>query len=66
MLAALVQMGVGSVDPMDHVYFWVGALIALPPAAVFGTIGFLLIRAYLRDRARAAAVAAAPIGALRD
>jgi hypothetical protein len=52
MLASLLQMDMGSSDALDRLYFWVGALIALLPVAVFGMIGFLAIRGYFRDRAR--------------
>jgi hypothetical protein len=65
MLATLLQMDMGSVDPMERVYFWVGALIALPPVAVFGTIGFLAIRGYFRDRVRKPDAVPTPTGGLR-
>jgi hypothetical protein len=42
----------GSSGSAERLYFLAGTLIALLPLAVFGTIGFLVVRAYLRDRAR--------------
>jgi len=45
-------------DALEWAYFFVGMMFALPPAVVFGWIGFIAIRQYFRDQARKAA----PIG----
>jgi copper(I)-binding protein len=37
-------------DQMERAYFWVGVLLASLPVAVFGTIGFFVVRMFYRQR----------------
>ena len=48
----MIPTVIGASASAERVYLLVGALVALLPLAVFGTIGFLMVRAYLRERAR--------------
>lgn len=65
MLATVVQMELSANPSLDRLYFLVAGLIAFLPVVVFGTIGFLTVRAYFRDRARKPDPAPTPTGAAR-
>jgi copper(I)-binding protein len=48
-------------DQMESAYFWVGVLLASLPVAVFGTIGFFLVRMFYRQRRANPVPAAGPL-----
>jgi copper(I)-binding protein len=48
-------------DQMESAYFWVGVLLASLPVAVFGTIGFFLVRMFYRQRRTDPIPAAGPL-----
>ena len=60
MLALLQGMVMGeyvdgaAAERFSNTYLLVGALIAFFPIVVFGTIGFFMVRAYLRERRKRA------------
>jgi hypothetical protein len=50
---ALLVLLHGGDDRMDLIYFWSAILIVLLPIAIFGTIGYLLVKAYRKRERRA-------------
>ena len=52
-LALLILLHGGD-DRMDLIYFWSAILIVLLPIAIFVTIGYLLWKAYRKERKQSA------------